>query len=79
MDLLARKLAQKTGLHSLSPLSTSFSRRQSKLSRAKRLENRKNHFIIDPSVSLPHEVLLIDDVISTGATANECARMLKEH
>ena len=28
---------------------------------------------------LPEEVILIDDVISTGSTAHECAKILKEN
>lgn len=63
----------------MQPLRAGFSMRQSKLSRAKRLENRKNRFTIDNSAILPHTVFLIDDVISTGATAHECARVLRDH
>lgn len=79
MDYLARKLSKEMGIIYLQPLKTSFSRRQSQLSRKKRLENRKNHFTIDNSITLPKKVFLIDDVISTGATAHECAKLLKRH
>ena len=65
MDYLMQKLSHTTNLPYTQPLSTSFSRRQSKLSRAKRLENRKNHFTIEDSIILPKRVVLIDDVIST--------------
>jgi competence protein ComFC len=79
MDYLMKKLSRVTQLPYIQPLSTSFSRRQSKLSRAKRLENRKNHFTIEDSIILPKRVVLIDDVISTWATAHECAKLLKQH
>ena len=79
MDYLAKKLSKNTGITYIQPLKTLFSRRQSKLSRQKRLENRKNHFTIDNSITLPRKVILIDDVISTGATAHECAKLLKRH
>lgn len=79
MDYLARKLSKELGITYIKALKTSFSRRQSQLSRKKRLENRKNHFTIDNSFTLPRRVFLIDDVISTGATAHECAKLLKRH
>jgi competence protein ComFC len=79
MDYLMKILSRDTDIQYIQPLSTSFSRRQSKLSRKKRLENRKNHFTIDNSIVLPRRVFLIDDVISTGATAHECAKLLKIH
>jgi ComF family protein len=79
MDYLAKKLSKELGVPYIKPLKTRFSKRQSKLSRVKRLENRKNHFTIDYSITLPQKVLLIDDVISTGATAHECAKILKRN
>ncbi len=79
IDVLLKKISLKTGIPYISPLSTRFSSRQSKLSREKRLENRKNHFTIDSSLSLPETIILFDDVISSGATAHECARVLKNH
>jgi len=79
MDYLTKKLSKKVDILYMQPLSTSFSKRQSKLSRQKRLENRKNHFTIDDSITLPKKIFLIDDVISTWATAHECAKILKKH
>ena len=79
MDYLMRKLSKNIGMQYIQPLRASFSKRQSQLSRKKRLENRKNHFTIDNSIVLPRRVFLIDDVISTGATAHECAKLLKRH
>lgn len=65
MDYIMKRLSHRVHLPYIQPLSTSFSRRQSKLSRAKRLENRRNHFTIEDSIMLPKRVVLIDDVIST--------------
>lgn len=78
MDYILNILTQKVSIPYIQPFKTSFSRRQSRLSREKRFENRRNHFTIDTSYPLPQKVYLIDDVISTGATANECAKLLKE-
>ena len=47
---------------------------QAKLSRDERLINLKGSFDADNS---PAHVVLIDDVMTTGSTVNECARMLK--
>lgn len=52
---------------------------QSGLGRKERFENVKNAFFIRHSEKLTDKViLLIDDVYTTGATINECARMLKK-
>lgn len=51
---------------------------QSLLSRAKRLKNPKGAFsVISPGKRLlPRSVFIVDDVMTTGATINECARVL---
>lgn len=43
-----------------------------------RLQNIANNFSFIAG-SPPTAVLIIDDVITTGATINECARVLKDH
>ncbi len=51
---------------------------QSLLSRAKRLKNPGGAFsVISPGKKLlPRRVFIVDDVMTTGATINECARVL---
>ena len=45
-----------------------------------RLENKKNSFTIhNPKRETPKHIILIDDVVSSGATASECAKVLKEN
>jgi ComF family protein len=52
---------------------------QTTLSAAKRRENVKNAFAIRDSQSIQGKtLLLVDDVITTLATCDECARMLLE-
>lgn len=52
---------------------------QSELDRHKRMDNIKGAFrVILPEAIKDKEVLLIDDVFTTGSTANECARVLIE-
>jgi len=55
---------------------------QTRFSRAKRLNNLKNAFSIHPkhASSIKNKpVILIDDVFTTGSTANECTKVLLEH
>lgn len=77
---LAYGLARRLGL----PLQPRWLRRirntrmQPSLSPAGRKENVKGAFAVRPGVRLDgRKILLVDDVMTTGATANECARALK--
>ena len=53
---------------------------QSTLSRKERLENLKNVFAVNSKHYLLKDknVVIIDDVMTTGATLNECAKVLKK-
>lgn len=57
--------------------------KQSLLTRQQRLENLrgafavKHRFVREDSPLRGRAVLLVDDVFTTGATTNECARVLK--
>jgi ComF family protein len=43
-----------------------------------RSQNVRDAFSVNKRKDIPKSVLLIDDVITTGATVNECARTLKQ-
>lgn len=42
-----------------------------------RASNVKDAFVINANVSLPTHIALLDDVMTTGATLGECARILR--
>jgi len=52
---------------------------QMKLKRAERLDNLRNAFEVIQKIPPDKEILLVDDVITTGSTLEECARILKAH
>ena len=53
--------------------------RQSKLNKKERLQNVKNVFGIKQASDLVgKKVLLIDDIYTTGATVNECSKVLRK-
>lgn len=77
--LLARDLARRTGI----PVANALRRRrstasQASLSRAARRRNVRGAFELRRGVDARGlRVLLLDDVLTTGATANACAAVLK--
>ena len=53
---------------------------QTGLDRRQRTANIKNAFeLVDESKIVDKRILLVDDVYTTGATVNECARLLLHH
>lgn len=75
-ELLARALAERIDLPCKNLLEKSVKTpNQAKLNRAARLENLKDSF--SAIVTPPDHVILVDDVMTTGSTADECSRVLK--
>ncbi len=76
---LARPLAEKLGV----PLSDKALRRvrdtvpQFSLRHGQRAENIKDAFATFPSLVAQHKLLLVDDIMTTGATLEECCRTLR--
>jgi len=79
--LIAHALApEKANPHALLRLHDTAA--QSGLNRSQRLHNLRNAFMVEPNISSQlkgKRVILVDDVMTTGATVNECARVLKMH
>lgn len=79
-EALAQEFARRTGLPCLSLLrKIKPSRSQVELEREERLKNVLGSFSASPRPSLgERKIILIDDVATTGATLNECAKVLKK-
>lgn len=76
-ELLAQQVAGILGLPCIPALARPRSRDQRALSRRARLENMIGRFEVLPGASLPPNVLLIDDVYTTGATLFDATDALK--
>lgn len=81
-ERIARFLSRATGI----PLHTRLLKRvqpthtQTRLSRAERTENVKRAFAFCGDDSIDGaRIILIDDVLTTGATASACAKLLKQN
>lgn len=75
-ELLAEGIAKITGIPFVSVIArTRNTKTQTKLSQQQRRQNMKDAFIAAKPIS--GNVVLVDDVLTTGATAAECAAVLK--
>ncbi|MBI2194779.1 MAG: ComF family protein [Planctomycetes bacterium] len=79
-EMLALAVSRLAGIPSSSALRKArYTRPQSRLSRSSRLANLSATFRVRPAGSVRGKgVLLVDDVMTTGTTASECARVLKD-
>lgn len=81
---LCREVARQRGLKMVNALRrTRYTRRQAMLERNERLSNLRGAFAISPKAKerdsiVEKRVLLVDDVLTTGATASECAQTLSD-
>ncbi|MBA3973169.1 MAG: ComF family protein [Candidatus Solibacter sp.] len=80
-ELLARELSRHTGVPVMKPLArVRRTEKQSNLAGAKRRRNVSGSFGAIRAESIRGKrLLLLDDVLTTGATVNEAARELKRH
>jgi len=78
-ERLAEHLAKELALPILPALKKVRSTKpQMSLERGERLRNPKGAYRVDLRVALPGTILLVDDVYTTGATLEECAKVLKK-
>lgn len=82
-DYICRGIAEKLEINVLSRLLTRrrFTKSQTKMDRNQRIENVKDAFCINPKyhgAAAGKNIILVDDVITTGSTIFECAQVLKK-
>uniref|UniRef100_A0A486XVM8 Competence protein F homolog, phosphoribosyltransferase domain protein YhgH required for utilization of DNA as sole source of carbon and energy n=1 Tax=Rheinheimera sp. BAL341 TaxID=1708203 RepID=A0A486XVM8_9GAMM len=78
----AQLLAQAAARQLRIPLISAFSRPQQQqaqvgLNRKQRQKNLRSTFVLNDAITLPKRVALVDDVVTTGATANALCRLLR--
>lgn len=78
-ELLCRSLAERTGLPTGNVLRRARpTTRQHRLNRVARLHNLREAFVVHPPFSLPDSVILVDDIVTTAATLEACASVLRD-
>jgi len=77
--LLARELGRRTGVAVREDLliRTRYTRASKKLGRSSRRKNLRGVFAVSDRTAIPHTVVLIDDIYTSGATMDEAASALK--
>lgn len=82
-ELLAKELALLLGIEVRADLliKTRTTKPQSRLKREERLENLKDAFSVGNEINyiVGKNILLVDDVVTTGTTLSTCAKILREH
>lgn len=56
-----------------------YTQKQTSFDRAQRMENLHDAFVVSDNTSVKNKnLVLVDDVLTTGSTLNECARVLRQ-
>jgi ComF family protein len=75
--LIARALARRSGVAVAETLARSReTQAQHRLDRAARARNLRGAFTVDAPGPVPKDVILVDDILTTGATLDACSEVL---
>lgn len=78
-ELIARWFSKKFGLKVIQGLKkTKNTPPQSQLRRSQRLRNLRNSIVWDEKITCPKNILLVDDVFTTGTTMRRSAKVIAE-
>jgi competence protein ComFC len=78
-ELIARKVGEKTDREVLFLLEkTKDTPSQTELGKEERMKNVRDSFGMKRGMDCPKDVLIVDDIWTSGATMEECARVLKK-
>jgi len=81
-EMLANQLAKRSGIKVCNFLNKKKNTgAQAKLGKESRAENLKDAFEMSSEQKLPQgikNIIIVDDVFTTGATLNECAKVIKQ-
>lgn len=81
-ELLCKEISKQLGIPTQNLLKRiRYTTQQKTLDREKRLINLSSAFIIDPEkkISPNSLIILVDDIVTTGATLSACAKAIKHH
>lgn len=76
--LLGRELGRRAGLPVMELLMRArTTTKQHRLDRAERLSNLRDAFVLAPKARIPSSVIVVDDILTTSATLEACAGVLR--
>jgi ComF family protein len=78
-EVIARRLSEITERRLIPLLETKIVKKQEGLDKKERFKNVKGGFKVKKGVVVPEKVLLVDDILVSGATMAECCRELREN
>lgn len=77
---IAKEISRRSGVRFAVTLSTEKHTEQKRLNARERAENVKGAFeLVDKELIQGKNILLVDDICTTGSTLSECARVLREN
>ncbi len=78
-ELIAREIARQTGVPAMNVLRRKrYTTTQTRLTRAERMKNLKEAFMVRGDVAGYRSIILIDDVFTTGSTSEGCANLIRK-